>query len=98
MTHVRDELAALEALLPIALEAQWATAPVARPREDTAERSKNYRADPTGDLASDPTRLQLRESVVRSASTLWRGALALREVRQDVARALTPWTGEDSGA
>ncbi|MDG4801747.1 hypothetical protein [Micromonospora sp. WMMD980] len=95
VTAVRDELAALEGVLPAAMDAQWTSAPVARPREDTAERMKNRRSEPTADITLDPHRLQLRDQVVRSGHTLNRALIALRQVRQGVEQALTPWHGED---
>ncbi|TDC35709.1 hypothetical protein [Micromonospora sp. KC213] len=94
MSRIRDELDALEALLPAAIDAQWTAAPVARPREDTTERMKNTRSDPTADVATDSARLHLREQVVRSAHVLAGGIATLRRVRRDVGDALTPWCGE----
>ncbi|WP_148709966.1 hypothetical protein [Micromonospora sp. M71_S20] len=91
---LRDELGKLESVLPAAVDAQWTAAPVARPREDTAERMKNRRSDPTGDIALDSDRLRLRAELVRSANVLACGIVSLRQARQAVRDSLTPWFGE----
>ncbi|MFI7069522.1 DUF7169 domain-containing protein [Micromonospora sediminicola] len=96
LADLRRELDGLEALLPAAIDAQWTTPPTPRPREDTSERMKNKRSEPTADIALDPDRLQLRQQLVRSAHVLRGGVLALAQVRQDVGGALTPWVGEES--
>lgn len=91
---LRRELSALEALLPAAMDAQWTKAPIARPREDSSERSKNRRIDPTSDIVLDPDRLRLRNQVAHCALVLTGGVVALRRVHEDVGRALEPWQGE----
>ncbi|WP_420866293.1 DUF7169 domain-containing protein [Micromonospora echinospora] len=94
---MRAELDALAAVLPAAIDAQWTTPPVPRPREDTAERVKGERSEPTASVALDPDRLRLREQVVRSARILAGGNTALRQVRAGVEKALTPWQEEGNG-
>ncbi|MFG3715833.1 hypothetical protein [Micromonospora sp. NPDC047730] len=96
IARLRDEIDHMEAVMPAAIDAQWTAAPVARPREDTAERMKNRRVAPTEDIALDSDRLRLRTQVVRSAQVLAGGIIALRAVRQAVGQALAPWYGEDS--
>lgn len=95
---LRREIDALESLLPAAIDAQWTKAPFARPREDSAERMKNRRVDPTCDIALDADRLYLRARVVRCAHVLAGGIGAVRRVREDIDQAMTPWRGEGRGA
>ncbi|WP_091086757.1 DUF7169 domain-containing protein [Micromonospora nigra] len=97
VSRLRDELDALTSVLPAAIDAQWTAAPVARPRDDTSERMKNTRSDPTAAVVLDPDRLRLREQVVRSARVLHGGTIALREARRALVDALAPWDGEDTG-
>lgn len=87
----RREADLLDALLPVAVSAQWTAAPTVRPREDTAERSKNVRSDPTSAIALDSERLALRRQVVRSEHALRCAIVALRGVRIGLVRALAPW-------
>lgn len=94
--RLRTELDALAAVLPAAIDAQWTAAPVARPREDTAERVKHSRNEPTAAVAMDADRLRLRDQVVRSGHALIIGARALRSARQGVMQALAPWHGEET--
>ncbi|WP_442932525.1 DUF7169 domain-containing protein [Micromonospora sp. NBC_01699] len=94
VTALQQELDALSRVLPAAVDAQWTAAPVARPREDTTERSKYRRSEPTADIALDLDRLHLRDQVVRSAYVLASGVTSLRAARRGVESALTPWHGE----
>ena len=88
---LRAEADALEALISIAADAQWTAAPVARPREDTAERAIGRFSDPTSEIALDSGRLLCRSLVVRSRNLLQRAVPALREVRRGLARAVEPY-------
>ncbi|GAA2843999.1 hypothetical protein Acy02nite_68690 [Actinoplanes cyaneus] len=88
----RAEADALDMVIPAAVEAQWTAAPVARPRDDTTERAKNQRADPTSDVALDTARQALRQQVVESETSLRKTIIALRGVRLGLERSLTSWT------
>lgn len=92
--EIRRELNALNRVLPAAVDAQWSAAPVARPRSDTAERSKSRHSEPTADIALDADRLSLRKQVVGCAQLLHTVSAALRDARAGVEDALKPWHGE----
>lgn len=91
----RREADLLDALLPVATAAQWTAAPVARSREDTTERAKNMRSDPTSAIALDSDRIALRAQVVRSEHALRTAIMTLRGVRIGLTRALAPWQDGD---
>lgn len=94
IVQLRKEADVLAALIPIAIESQWTPAPVARPREDTTERVKNGKADPTSVIALDSERQICRAQVVRSQRVLRHAVVALREVRLSLRRAVDAWNGE----
>lgn len=91
---VRRELDRLTSLLAVAAGAQWTPAPTARPREDTAERSKNAKSDPTAAIALDEGRVALRERVILSERALRNVAITLRVASSGLDTALAPWHGE----
>ncbi|MFG3710099.1 hypothetical protein [Micromonospora sp. NPDC047730] len=95
VAQVRREADELATLLPVAVGAQWTAAPVARPREDTAERSKHERSDPTSDVALDTDRLQLRNHLLHTERVIRAVAAALQDARQELKRGLAAWTGAD---
>ena len=94
IAQVRQEADAIEQLIPAATAAQWTKAPVARPAEDTAERSRGVPADPTADTVLDTDRVYLREQVLRSERVIRVMIAALRRARADLERGLAPWTGD----
>ncbi|BCJ41700.1 hypothetical protein GCM10010168_53020 [Actinoplanes ianthinogenes] len=91
---VQMELKELGTIIPIATEAQWTAAPVARPREDTTERASGSISDPTGDAATCAKRLKVRDQLVRSEHVLQRVHRALEDVRRGLGSAVDTWTGE----
>lgn len=94
---IRIETEALSRILPEAQERQWDASPVPRPREDTPQRTTGDRpSDPTADVALDPRRLRLRETVDRADSALYDAAVRLVAVRQAMERAIDRFDGEDT--
>lgn len=92
-----EESAALTAHLPAALDAQWSAAPVVRPREDTAERAKGLRSDPTANIGLDVRRQNLRAQLVTSMAVLQRAVVTVRGVRRGLEMRLAAWDGEGTG-
>lgn len=92
-----EECAQLAARLPAAIDAQWATAPVTRPREDTAERAKGLKSDPTANIVLDERRQHLRTQLVTSYALLRRAAVTVRGVRRGLEMSFAAWEGEDTG-
>ncbi|MGC5319340.1 DUF7169 domain-containing protein [Micromonospora arida] len=92
-----EESAALTACLPAALDAQWSAAPIARPREDTTERAKGLRSDPTANIVLDDRRQHLRTQLVTSMTVLQRAVVTVRGVRRGLEMTLAAWDGEGSG-
>jgi hypothetical protein len=92
---IRAEVDALEALLPDAIDVQCLPSPRILPREDTAERAKNRRSDPTLATVADESRLALSQQVLRSRRLLQNVAVAARGVRRGLEISLVAWCGED---
>lgn len=92
---IEEEAARLIESLPSALERQWTTSPVPRPREEEERRSiGDLPSDPTADVALDPRRLAVRDTVLRSRFALRDAAVALRGVRLAMERNLAWYDGE----
>lgn len=91
-----NEIAALTAALPAAIDAQWSGARRRLPREDTTERASGRIADPTGDAATCDKRHLVRMQVVRSERALRSKIIALRGARLALESAVGVWDGEES--
>jgi hypothetical protein len=91
---IRAEVDALEAVLPDAIAVQCMPSPVPRPREDTVEREKNRRSNPTLDTVLDERRLRLSQQVLRSRRLLRNAVIAARGVRRGLEISLVAWHGE----
>jgi hypothetical protein len=82
-----DELAAAQSI-------QWEPAPVPSPRDDTSERSKGGRSDPTARAVFDERRLRVRAAVVAAERVL---ETALHDARDSLAglrSAVAEWEGD----
>jgi hypothetical protein len=88
------EVDALEAVLPAVIDVHLLPAPVARPREDTAEREKNRRSNPVLDTVLDDRRLHLSQQLLRSRNLLRSAVIAVRGVRRGLEVSLNEWHGE----
>ena len=96
LIHVaREELSELERLAPAAVERQWLAPPRPAPREDTAERSKGLRNDPTATIALDDRRLAVRQGLVNSHRSLKAAIFTMREYRHKLVTALDNWNGDN---
>lgn len=92
---IEEEAAALAVLLPDAVERQWTTSPVPRPRDEESRGVVGAEhSDPTADVALDPRRMAVRETVLRSRLALRDAAVALRGVRVAMERNLRWYDGE----
>lgn len=92
---IRDELTALLGLLPDGRARQWDPSPVARPREDTSQRSiGGAPSDPTSDTVLDARRLAVSDAVSRAERVLEHAARALRERREALDLAVRRYDGE----
>lgn len=92
LTDAEEALSTLSDALFEASDAQWETPPVAKPADDTSERSKGAApSDPTQRIALDGRRLALRASVVEAERGLERMAVVLRELTSRVESRLTAW-------
>ena len=92
---IADEAERLAALVPSAVERQWTTSPVPRPRDEEARRTVgDDHSDPTSSVALDPRRMAVRESVLRSRAALREAAVTLRGVRLATERNLRWYDGE----
>ena len=96
LSWAREELAALQALLPAAMDAQWSPSRVPSPRDDTEERSKGLASDPTAEIALDGRRLAVRDTVIRSQNAIRKTIVVLRGVRLAMEKALDEWEGESA--
>lgn len=90
----RAEADALERLIPDAIDVQCLPSPRLLPREDTSERAKNTRSNPTLEIVLDEGRLQLSGQLVRSRNLLRRAVVALRGVRRGLEISMDAWSGE----
>ena len=92
---IEEEAEALLARIPDAMERMWTTSPVPRPRDEEATRSVGSRpSDPTSEVALDPRRMAVRDSVLRSRDALRDAAVALRGVRLAMERNIKWYDGE----
>ena len=96
-TYVRiieEEVQRLKEAMPAAAERQWTTSPVPRARdEETRGAVGDRHSDPTADVAIDPRRLAVRDSVLRSRLALREAAVTLRGVRLAMERSLDWYDG-----
>lgn len=96
---VRDlaaESLALSAALDGASAIQWASAPIAKPKDDTTERAKGGHGDPTFDTVADDRRLGVREAVKSGLDELERAIAAVRQARGAVEFAVARYYGDDT--
>lgn len=93
LDELRQAVDGVAELIPAAIDAQWSAAPVARPREDTSERAKGLRSDPTADVVTDPDRLLLRTHILHTVRVVRAAGAALRGARSGLAQSLEPWQG-----
>lgn len=94
---VRDGADAFVRLASLASSAegiQWERSHRITPRDDTDRKAAGGHGDPTGDIALDPRRLELRQAVEDAALALDEATLAARTARVSLSAALADWHGE----
>ena len=95
LTHYLDlldaEIKMLRSLIPDAVDLQWD----APPKSGGRVKSKSDIADPTGNLATDPARLQLRYQLSCSDELLKNALINARGVRRGLEHRLAPYLGEE---
>lgn len=93
---LRAETDMLEVVVPPAIDAQWTSAPVPKPREDTTERAKGGHGDPVPGHALCERRVTVRGAVLRSEGEMRRMVATVRGARLALERALHEWEGTTS--
>jgi len=81
-------------LLGQASSIQWSPAPVARPSDDTTERSKGGHSDPTVATVFDDRRLAVRAAVLTAEDALRTSRLVLEEAKRTLETAVDRWSGD----
>ena len=91
----REALRKLEQLMVAAGERQWESAPIPRAAVDTTERGKgDHPGDPTADVAADPRRLAVRDSLQRADKALADITQELNRRVGALSQAVRRWDGE----
>lgn len=89
-----DAFVRLSFLVSSAEELQWERAPKVKPRDDVDRKAAGGHGDPTGDIALDPRRLELRQAVEDAALALDGATLAARTAHASLSAALESYHGE----
>lgn len=93
-----DKIRTLARLLDAAVAVQWQAPPVARPHDDTAERSKGAPpSNPTADVALDGRRLALRAAIVEGQRAIRKATTAASAAGAHLSGALDAWQDDTPG-
>lgn len=82
-----DDLSAAQAI-------QWEAAPVPTPRDDTSERAKGGKSDPTARVVFDERRLRVRAAVIAAERVLETTLREARDARVTLRSAVAAWEGD----
>lgn len=90
-----DAFIRLAALTSSADGIQWERSHTPKPREDVDRKAAGGHGDPTGDIAMDPRRLELREAVEEASRVLEQNIAAALAAQKTLSDAIASWHGED---
>ena len=88
------DLKLTKSFLLAAVDAQWIAPPSPSTLEDVGVRSQGDISDPTGDIATNPKRLNLRQGLKTADKQALAISWSAGYLLSDLARAMRPYSGD----